>query len=81
MPKAMMKQLKIAIKELARSHLMIQGFNQGGQWAIGMICLELVTDELSSNMLFHVINAKTSYTVLLGQPWLHENEVIPWTLH
>ena len=46
-----------------------------------MIALELVTGELSSNTLFHVIDAKTSYNVLLGQPWLHENGVIPSTLH
>ena len=37
--------------------------------------------ELSSNTLFHVIDAKTSYNVLLGQPWLHKNGVIPLTLH
>ena len=39
---------------------MIQGFNQGGQRAIGMIRLELVTGELSLKTLFHVIDAKTS---------------------
>ena len=60
---------------------MIQGFNQEGKWAIGMIRLEFVTSELSSNMLFHVIDVKTSYKVLLEQPWLHENGVIPSTLH
>ena len=39
------------------------------------------TNQLSSDMLFHVINAKKSYNVLLGQPWFHENGVIPLTLH
>ncbi|RVW52984.1 hypothetical protein CK203_072696 [Vitis vinifera] len=81
MPKATMKRLGIATKELTWSCLMIQGFNQGGQRAIGMICLELVTGELSSNTLFHVIDANTSYNVLLGRPWLHENGLIPSTLH
>ena len=46
-----------------------------------MIRLELVTGELSSKTLFHVIDAKTSYDVLLEQPWLHDNGVIPSTLH
>ena len=81
MPKTTMKLLGIAMKELTRSHLMIQGFNQGGQQVIGMIRLELVTGELSSNTLFHGIDAKTSYNILLGRPWLHENGVIPSTLH
>ncbi|RVW90037.1 hypothetical protein CK203_035859 [Vitis vinifera] len=43
MPKTTMKRLEIATKELTRSRLMIQGFNQGGQRAIGMIRLRLVT--------------------------------------
>ena len=81
MPKTTMKRLEIATKELTRSRLMIQGFNQGGQRAIGMIRLRLVTGELSSNTLFYVIDAKTSYNVLLGRPWLHENGAIPSTLH
>ncbi|KAL6344176.1 hypothetical protein AAG906_031890 [Vitis piasezkii] len=42
MPKTTMRRLGIATKELTRSRLMIQGFNQGGQRAIGMIRLELV---------------------------------------
>ncbi|KAL6316108.1 hypothetical protein AAG906_015938 [Vitis piasezkii] len=45
MPKTTMKRLGIATKELTQSRLMIQGFNQGGQRAIGMIRLELVTVE------------------------------------
>ena len=71
MPKTTMKRLGIAMKELTRSRLMIQGFNKGGQQAIGMNRLELVTGELSSNTLFHVIDAKTSYNILLERPWLH----------
>ncbi|KAL6315828.1 hypothetical protein AAG906_008214 [Vitis piasezkii] len=46
MPKATMKQHRTTTKELTQSHLMIQGFNQRGQRAIGMIFLELVTSEL-----------------------------------
>ena len=42
---------------------MIQGFNQGGHRAIGIIHLELVIGELSLNTLFHIIDAKTSYSV------------------
>ncbi|KAL0291237.1 UNVERIFIED_CONTAM: hypothetical protein Sangu_2542000 [Sesamum angustifolium] len=34
-----------------------------------------------SSALFHVIDAKTSYNMLLGRPWLHENAVVPSTWH
>ncbi|XP_031099703.1 uncharacterized protein LOC116003902 [Ipomoea triloba] len=71
--------------ELAQSHLMIQGFNQGGQRAIGIINLDLRVGGLSSSvvshvieartsynlLLGHVIEARTSYNLLLGRPWIH----------
>jgi hypothetical protein len=30
---------------------------------------------------FYVIDDETSYRALLGWPWLHNNQVIPSTLH
>ncbi|XXG83185.1 hypothetical protein AAC387_Pa10g0994 [Persea americana] len=29
----------------------------------------------------YVVEACTSYNLLLGRPWIHENQVIPFTLH
>ncbi|KAL0406360.1 UNVERIFIED_CONTAM: hypothetical protein Slati_3949900 [Sesamum latifolium] len=36
-------------------------------------------EDMVSTALFHVIDAKTSYNMLLGRPWLHENAVVPST--
>ncbi|KAH0746110.1 hypothetical protein KY285_007767 [Solanum tuberosum] len=36
---------------------------------------------MKSNTLIHVIDAKTSYNLLLGRPWIHENGVVTSTLH
>ena len=69
------------MEELSHSRLVIQGFNQGGKRAIGMIHLELIIGELTSNVLFHVINAKTTYNMLLRRPWIHGNGIVPSTLH
>ena len=69
------------MEELLHSHLVIQGFNQGGQRVIGIIHLELIIGELTSNVLFHVIDAKTTYNMLLGCPWIHGNGIVPSTLH
>ena len=68
LPKMTMRRLDLTMEELSHSRLVIQGFNQGGQRAIGMIHLELIIGELTSNVLFHVINAKTTYNMLLGRP-------------
>ncbi|KAG9447596.1 hypothetical protein H6P81_013724 [Aristolochia fimbriata] len=36
---------------------------------------------MTSHILFHVIDARTSYNILLGRPWLHNNKVVPSTFH
>ncbi|XP_075101682.1 uncharacterized protein LOC142177114 [Nicotiana tabacum] len=37
--------------------------------------------DLHSSAWMHVIDAKTSYNILLGRPWLHENKVVSSTYH
>ena len=46
-----------------------------------MIHLELIIGELTSNVLFHVIDAKTTYNMLLGRPRIHGNRIVPSTSH
>ncbi|KAM1343603.1 hypothetical protein ACFX2F_007783 [Malus domestica] len=41
----------------------------------------MTIDELKSSTIFHVIDARTSYSLLLGRPWIHANGVVPSTLH
>ncbi|KAL0345812.1 UNVERIFIED_CONTAM: hypothetical protein Sradi_4412500 [Sesamum radiatum] len=81
MPKTTIKKLGITSEDLSHSRLTIQGFNQGTQRAVGMTRLDLTVGELKASTLFHVIDTRTSYKMLLGSPWLHENGVVPSTLH
>ncbi|XP_070029780.1 uncharacterized protein [Nicotiana sylvestris] len=74
-------KLGITMNELSESRVMIQGFNQGRQRAIGTIRLGITIEDMQSSAWLHVINAKTSYNVLLGRPWVHENKVVPSTYH
>uniref|UniRef100_J3MCF0 RNA-directed DNA polymerase n=1 Tax=Oryza brachyantha TaxID=4533 RepID=J3MCF0_ORYBR len=67
--------------DLSRSNVVIHGFNQAGQEAMGTISLVLKLASLSTYETFHVIDAATSYNALLGRLWLHENQVVPSTLH
>ncbi|KAL0381298.1 UNVERIFIED_CONTAM: hypothetical protein Sangu_0194100 [Sesamum angustifolium] len=75
LPLRTMKELGISMDKLTNSRLMIQGFNQGGQRAIGIARMNLLMDDTFSIALFHVIDAKTSYNMFLGRPWL-ENDVV-----
>ncbi|KAL0289304.1 UNVERIFIED_CONTAM: hypothetical protein Scaly_2546900 [Sesamum calycinum] len=81
LPLRILKELEIPIDELSNSRLMIQCFNQGGQRVVGIIRMQLTMQDMVSSALFHVIDAKTSYNMLLGRPWLHENAVVPSTWH
>jgi hypothetical protein len=76
-----MKELGIPMDELFPRHLMIQGLNQEGQNAIGKIRLVIHMEDMKFNALFHVIDVKTTYNMLLGRPWIHENGIISSTLH
>ncbi|KAL0392875.1 UNVERIFIED_CONTAM: hypothetical protein Sradi_2510300 [Sesamum radiatum] len=79
LPLRILKELGMPIDELCNSRLMIQGFNQRGQRTVGIIRMQLTMKDMVSTALFHVIEAKTSYNMLLGRPWLHENAVVPST--
>ena len=63
-----MKEHGAMMEELSLSCLMIQGFNQGGQSAIRVLCLDLLIDDITSSALLHIIDAKISYNMLLGRP-------------
>jgi hypothetical protein len=46
-----------------------------------MISLDLKLEKFMTYVKFHVIDIATSYNALLGRPWLHENRIVPSTLH
>ncbi|KAL0308744.1 UNVERIFIED_CONTAM: hypothetical protein Sradi_5816700 [Sesamum radiatum] len=81
LPLRILKELEIPINELSNNRLMIEAFNQGGQRVVGIIRMQLAMEDMVSSVLFHVIDTKTSYNILLGRPWLHENAVVPSTWH
>ena len=56
LPKSTMNQLGISIEELSSSKLVIHGFNQGVQWAIDTILLEIVIGDLQASAIFNVID-------------------------
>lgn len=66
LPLKTMKELGIYMDELFLSHLIIQGFYQRGQNTEGKIRLATYMEYMESNALFHVIDVKTTYNILLG---------------
>ncbi|KAM2431592.1 hypothetical protein EV2_019396 [Malus domestica] len=81
MPMSIMTTIGIKVDELSLSRLLIQGFNQRRRRMMGMIRVEMTISELKSSTIFHVIDARTSYGLLLGRHSIHANGVVPSTLH
>jgi len=48
---------------------------------MGKIKLKCQIEDLRSEVTCYVIDADTSYNLLLGQPWIHHNSIVPSTLH
>ena len=65
LPLKVLKDLGISLDQLSHSRLMIQDFNQDGQRAIGKIRLNMLIGDMESGALVHVIDARTSYKLLL----------------
>ncbi|KAK4389721.1 hypothetical protein Sango_2309100 [Sesamum angolense] len=65
LPLQILKELGILIDELSNSRLMIQGFNRGGQSVVGIIRIQLTMEDIVSSALFHIIDAKTSYNIIV----------------
>jgi len=81
MPKSTMNELGITVEELSKSRMVIKGFSLESQHAIGMICLEIITEDLLPSSIFYVINSKTLYKLLLGCQWLYNDGIVASTLH
>jgi hypothetical protein len=81
LPLHTLKKIGYSQSDLSCSNVVIHGFNQAGQEAMGMISLVLKLEKFMTYVKFHVIDAATSYNALLGRPWLHENKIVPSTLH
>jgi hypothetical protein len=81
LPMHTLKRIGYSKGDLCHSNVVIRGFNQSGQEALGTISLVLKFENFMTYVKFYVIDVATSYNALIGHPWLHENKVIPSTLH
>ncbi|MGV7988821.1 retropepsin-like aspartic protease, partial [Mycobacterium kansasii] len=81
LPLSMIGKLGYRRFDLRPSGMMIQGFNQDGQRALGKITITMEVGELTTTVVCHVINAVTTYNLLLGRPWIHQYSIVPSTLH
>lgn len=76
-----LRSLSLDIQHLGPDKLMVHGFNEKGQKTIGSFVLPFQFGELCTEAKFNILDADTSFKALLGRPWLHENGLVPSTMH
>jgi len=81
MPRRVMQHLRIPTHRLSATQMTIYGFNANGTRLMGKIKLRCQIGDLKFEVTCYVINANTSYNLLLGRPWIHCNAIVPSTLH
>src|SRR4051812_26620536 len=81
MPRHVMEHLSIPAHRLSATDTNIFGFNANSTRPMEKIKLRCQIRDLKFEMMVYVIDADTSYNLLLRQPWIHKNHIIPSTLH
>ena len=81
MPRRVMQHLGIPGHRLSRTQTTIYGFNATGTHPLGKIKLKCQIGDLKTEVTCYIIDADTSYNLLLGRPWIHANFIVPSTLH
>ena len=79
MPRRVMQQLEIPTHRLSATQTTIYGFNANATCRLGKIKLRCQIRDLKSEVTCYVIDADTSYNLLLGQPWINRNSIVPST--
>lgn len=59
----------------------VSGFNHTQNQASGEIDLDLLIGAHIFKVRFQVVDISTSFTLLLGCPWIHQANATPSTLH
>src|SRR5438045_4255830 len=81
MPRRTMGFLGVHQSRLSATNTVIAEFNANSSTPIGKIRLRCLIGDLKTEVTCYVINADTSYNLLLGRPWLHRNGLISSSLH
>src|SRR5436189_1286182 len=81
MPRRVMEHLSIPAHRLSATDTNIFGFNANSTRPIGKIKLRCQIGDLKTEVTVYVIDADTSYNILLGWPWIHRNHIVSSTLH
>ena len=62
--------LEIDVSQLEANKIMLKRFNESSEKAMRTITLAFEIDGWTTEAKYHIINAETSFNILLGRPWI-----------
>ncbi|KAF8112080.1 hypothetical protein N665_0067s0001 [Sinapis alba] len=71
----------IDLNDIKPSSRALTGFNGSSTSLLGTICLNVFAGGINKFVKFSVIDTKSQYNTILGNPWLHMMKAIPSTYH
>jgi hypothetical protein len=81
LPVRSLTRAEYTVDDLDSTEVVICGFNNQGTSALGSITVKIQMSSFSFKARFFVIDSNTSYSALLGRPWIPKYHVVPSTLH
>ncbi|KAK1644749.1 hypothetical protein QYE76_062554 [Lolium multiflorum] len=81
LPLRSLKRAGFTEEDLESTDVMICGFDNQGKPTLGAITVKIQMSTFNFKVRFFVVEANTSYSALLGRPWIHKYRVVPSTLH
>ena len=76
-----LSRLLVDMSYMKMSHIVVRAFDGTKRKVIGEIELAIQIGPITFNIEFQVMDITPSYNCLLGRPWIHMVEVVPFTLH
>ncbi|XP_070032608.1 uncharacterized protein [Nicotiana tomentosiformis] len=80
-PLSTLQSMKINTDRIRPSNVCIQAFGGSATYTIVEIHLTMTIGSIDFDIVFHVVDMETSYSFLLGRPWIHMARAVPSTLH
>nr|XP_009609854.1 uncharacterized protein LOC104103646 [Nicotiana tomentosiformis] len=59
----------------------LTGFNNAVERTSGGITLSVLSDGVTLETMFHIMDQATMYNVIVGRPWIHPMKVVPSSLY
>jgi len=81
MPYSTFRKLSKRIEDLCPTDMRLTYFSGNISVTKGAICVELTVGSKSLPTTFFVVDAKGTYSLLLGRDWIYANRCIPSTMN